>query len=161
GRPDRGDPRAREAALDDPRAAEAVSLAAATALPELPLAGWEQTKDTLHLWTQIVGKVRMASVPPLNHWWHVTLYLDIRGLTTRRLGGPDGSTFQIDFDFVDHRLVVRTSRGENESFPLRDGLSVASFDEELHAALRRLGVDVQIVERPYGVPMKTPFPEDH
>jgi hypothetical protein len=137
-----------------------VTLAAATTLPELPLERWEQTKDTLHLWTQIVGKVRMATVPPLNHWWHVTLYLDARGLTTRRLQGPGGTAFQIDFDFVDHRLVVRTSRGGVESFALRDGLSVAAFDAELHAALRRLDVDVRIVERPYGVPMTTPFPED-
>jgi hypothetical protein len=137
-----------------------VKVSVESALPELPLEDWEQTKDTLHLWAQIVGKVRMATVPPLNHWWHVTLYLDVRGLTTRRLVSPSGMTFQIDFDFVDHRLVVRTSGGAVESFALRDGLSVAAFDEELHAALRRLGVDVAIVERPYGVPTTTPFPDD-
>ena len=129
-------------------------------LPALPLAEWEATKDTLHLWVQIVGKVRMASTAPRNHWWHVPLYVDVRGLTTRRMHSPDGVSFQIDFDFVDHRLVVRTNRGEVESFTLVDGLSVAAFDEELHAALRRLGVDVAIREEPFGVPMTTPFPED-
>ena len=80
-------------------------------LPALPLEEWEATKDTLHLWAQIVGKVRMASAAPRNHWWHVPLYVDVRGLTTRRMHSPHGVTFQIDFDFVDHRLVVRTNRG--------------------------------------------------
>ena len=74
-------------------------------LPELPLAEWEDTKRTLHLWAQIVGKVRMASTAPRNHWWHVPLYVDVRGLTTRRLHAS-GLTFQIDFDFVEHNLVV-------------------------------------------------------
>jgi hypothetical protein len=129
-------------------------------LPELPLAAWEQTKNTLHLWGQIVGKVRLASTAPRNHWWHVPLYVDIRGLTTRRMHSPNGTAFQIDFDFVDHRLVVRTNEGELESFELVDGLSVADFDASLHAALGRLGIDVTIRETPYGVPMATPFPDD-
>ena len=72
-----------------------------------PADGWEQTKTTLHLWAQIVGKVRLASTAPRNHWWHVPLYVDVRGLTTRRMRAPSGVAFQIDFDFVDHRLVVR------------------------------------------------------
>jgi hypothetical protein len=129
-------------------------------LPELPLTGWEDTKDTLHRWAQIVGKVRMASTAPRNHWWHVTLYVDVRGLTTRRMRSPDGVTFQIDFDFVDHRLVVRTNRGEVKSFALVDGLSVAAFDENLHETLCRLGVDVAIGETPFRLPTKTPFPAD-
>jgi Family of unknown function (DUF5996) len=129
-------------------------------LPELPLAGWEPTKRTLHLWSQIVGKVRMASTAPRNHWWHVPLYVDVRGLTTRRMHAENGVTFQIRFDFVDHRLVVETSGGAVESFPLVDGISVAAFDEDLHATLRRLGIDVAIRETPFGVPMTTPFPED-
>jgi hypothetical protein len=128
--------------------------------PELPLASWEDTKTTLHLWSQIVGKVRLASTAPRNHWWNVTLYVDVRGLTTRRLHGADGVVFQIDFDFVDHRLVVRTNRGETESFALVDGLSVAAFDERLHATLARLGVDVAIRESPFGVPVTTPFTDD-
>ncbi len=128
-------------------------------LPPLPLENWEHTKETLHLWVQIVGKVRMATSPPRNHWWHVPLYVDVRGLTTRRLHAPDGATFQIDFDFVDHRLAVRTSRGDVESFALAE-LSVAAFDAKLHATLRDLGVDVAIRETPYGVPITTPFPQD-
>jgi hypothetical protein len=128
-------------------------------LPPLPLEDSEPTLDTLHLWTQIVGKIRLGTAPPRNHWWHVTLYVDVRGLTTRRIHAG-GTTFQIDFDFVDHRLVVRTARGEMESFALADGLSVADFDTKLHRILRKLGIDVPIREEPYGVPMTTPFPED-
>jgi hypothetical protein len=136
-------------------------LEAVTArLPELPLAQWEATRTTLHLWAQIVGKMRLALMPPRNHWWHVPLCVDVRGLTTRRLHGPDGSTFQIDFDFLDHRLCMRRSDGSGESFPLRDGLSVAYFDRELHSALGRLGLDVEINETPFGVPTTTPFPDD-
>ncbi len=137
-----------------------VSARAQTALPGLPLEEWEPTKTTLHLWVQIVGKVRMASTAPRNHWWHVPLYVDVRGLTTRRLHAPSGVTFQIDFDFVDHRLVARRSDGALDSFALNDGLSVAEFDRQLHELLGRLGVDVVIRERPYGVPTVTPFPED-
>jgi hypothetical protein len=129
-------------------------------LPALPQAEWKATKTTVHLWLQIVGKIRMASTAPRNHWWHTTLYVDVRGLTTRRLHGANGVTFEIAFDFVDHQLVVSTNRGAVESFALRDGLSVAAFDQEVHATLARLGVDVQIEESPYGVPMTTPFPED-
>jgi Family of unknown function (DUF5996) len=129
-------------------------------LPELPLSKWEATKDTLHLWLQIVGKVRLGSTAPRNHWWHVPLYLDVRGLTTRRMHAGDGVTFEIVFDFIDHRLVAATNRGTVESFDLFDGLSVAEFDARLHVALTRLGVDVAIHELPYGVPMTTPFPHD-
>jgi hypothetical protein len=129
-------------------------------LPELPLTGWEETKNTLHLWAQIVGKVRMASTAPRNHWWHATLYVDVRGLTTRRMQARAGVAFEIDFDFVEHRLVVTTNRGEVESFDLADGLSVAAFDERLHATLAGLGIDVAIREQPYRVPTTTAFPED-
>jgi len=130
-----------------------------TSLPPLPYPEWEPTKQTLHLWAQIVGKVKLASAPPKNHWWHVPLYLDVHGLTTRLLHGADGTPFEIRFDFADHRLVVETPRTE-ESFALVDGLSVAAFDRELHGALGRLGLDVTIVEQPFGVPMTTPFAED-
>ena len=102
----------------------------------------------------------MASTAPRNHWWHVPLYVDVRGLTTRRMHAPNGVTFEIDFDFVDHRLVVRTSDGAVESFALADGLSVAEFDEKVHATLAGLGIDVAITEKPFGVPMTTPYPED-
>jgi hypothetical protein len=129
-------------------------------LPALPLEDWEPTKDTLHLWAQIVGKIKMASTAPRNHWWHAALYVDVRGLTTRRMHAGNGVTFQIDFDFLEHRLVVRTSGGAVASFSLEGGLSVAAFDEQLHAVLRELGVDVPIREVPFGVPMTTPFPAD-
>jgi len=135
-------------------------VAAMPELPPLPLEEWEPTKTTLHLWTQIVGKVRMASSAPRNHWWHVPLYVDVRGLTTRRLHSENGVTFQIDFDFVDHHLVVKRRDGATASFALEDGLSVAAFDELLHATLRELEVDVAIREMPFGLPMTTPFADD-
>ncbi|HEY2770862.1 MAG TPA: DUF5996 family protein [Solirubrobacteraceae bacterium] len=129
-------------------------------LPPLPFADWEPTKTTLHLWIQIVGKIRLRLAPPRNHWWHVPLYIAVRGLTTRRMHAPDGRAFQIDFDFVAHELVVSRSDGASRSFALHDGLSVAQFDAQLHEALAALGVDVVILEKPFGVPMTTPFPED-
>jgi Family of unknown function (DUF5996) len=95
--------------------AEPIRTAAAR-LPALELADWEATKTTLHLWLQIVGKIRLASAAPRNHWWHAALYLDVRGLTTRRLHAANGIVFEIAFDFVDHRLVVTTNRGASESF---------------------------------------------
>ena len=128
-------------------------------LPPLPYPDWEPTKETLHLWAQIVGKVKMASLPPKNQWWHVPLYLDTHGLTTRLLHSPDGTGFEIRFDFVEHRLVVESARAAR-SFELADGLSVAGFDEHLHAALTELDLDVAILEQPFGVPMTTPFPDD-
>ena len=126
-------------------------------LPELHLADWRPTKDTLHLYCQIVGKVRLATTPPRNHWWNVPLYVDVRGLTTRRLH-HNGTTFDITFDFVDDVLVVRTADGRTQSFQL--GSSVAEFDAFLHATLRALGVDVEIREEPFGIPLHTPFPQD-
>ena len=102
----------------------------------------------------------MASSAPRNHWWHVPLYVDVRGLTTRRMHAGDGLSFRIDFDFVDHRLVITTGHGPVASFELVDGLSVAEFDEKLHARLALLGIDVAIRETPFGVPTTTPFPAD-
>jgi Family of unknown function (DUF5996) len=128
-------------------------------LPELHLADWRPTKDTLHLYCQIVGKIRLASTPPRNHWWNAPLYVDVRGLTTRRLHQGD-TTFQIDFDFVDHALLVRTHDGRTRLFALANCVAVADFDTWLHGALSELGVDVEIKEQPFGVPMKTAFPED-
>ena len=95
-------------------------------LPELALEPWEPTKETLHLWAQIVGKVRLATTPPQNHWWNAPLYVDTRGWTTRRLRS-ENLDFDVSFDFVAHELVVRTSTGEVDSFALVDGLSVAAF----------------------------------
>jgi hypothetical protein len=129
-------------------------------LPALPLDEWEPTKTTLHLWSQVVGKIRMASTPPRNHWWHVALYLDVWGLTTRRMYANDATTFEIVFDFIEHRLLVRTNRGDAESFELSHGLSVAEFQQSLYALLDALGIDVAISEMPYGVPGATPFRAD-
>src|SRR5262245_19824782 len=128
-------------------------------LPELHLRDWRPTEETLHLYVQIVGKIRLATTPPRNHWWNVPLYVDTRGLTTRRLH-PRGTTFEIAFDFVDHALRISTADGRARSLELGSGLPVAEFDARLHALLAELGVDVEIKEQPFGVPMTTPFPED-
>ena len=128
-------------------------------LPELRLAEWRATKDTLHLYAQIVGKIRLATTAPRNHWWNAPLYIDVRGLTTRRLH-HHGTTFQIRLDFVDHALVVETADGRSRSFHVRGGVPVAEFDRLVHATLRELRIDVEIKEQPFGVPMTTPFPED-
>ena len=129
-------------------------------LPSLPLEAWAATKDTLHLWLQVVGKIKLAYVPPRNHWWHVTLHLDVRGLTTRRIPVNETTRFEIAFDLVDHFVSITTNSGAEERLDLRDGLSVAAFDSQLHALLERLGVDVAIVESPYGVPMRARLTED-
>lgn len=128
-------------------------------LPALPYEAWRDTKDTLHLWCQILGKIRMAHVPPRNHWWNVALGLSVRGITTGRLRQGD-VVFEIELDLLSDRLVIRTDRGDVGGFPLKDGLSVAEFYSELSALLRSMGVHAEIVARPYGVPMTTPFAED-
>ena len=128
-------------------------------LPELHLSDWRGTKDTLHLYSQILGKIRLATTPPRNHWWNVPLYVDVRGLTTRRLHHR-GTTFEITMDFVDHALIVRTADGRTRSFQLGDGLPVADFDARVHALLGELGIDVEIKEEPYRVPMTAPFTQD-
>ncbi|MGN6677562.1 MAG: DUF5996 family protein [Streptosporangiaceae bacterium] len=128
-------------------------------LPELHLDDWRPTKDTLHLYCQIIGKIRLATTPPRNHWWNVPLYVDVRGLTTRRLH-HQGTTFEITLDFIVHALVVRTADGRTSSFELGTGLPIADFDAALHGILGGLGVDVTIRELPFGVPMKTPFRQD-
>jgi hypothetical protein len=130
-----------------------------TALPTLHLADWQATKDTLHLYAQIVGKVRLATTAPRNHWWNVPLYVDVRGLTTRRLH-QSATTFEITLDFIDHAVVVRTADGCTRSFELTGGVPVADFDARVHALLAELGIDVEIKEVPFGVPMTTPFPQD-
>lgn len=129
-------------------------------LPSLPLASWTATKDTLHLWLQIVGKVKLAYMPPRNHWWHVTLRPHLRGLTTGRIPVDATRRFEIGVDLVDHVVTIDTEAGAQERVELVDGLSVAAFDEELHARLGRLGLDVPIVGKPFGVPMTTAFKED-
>jgi hypothetical protein len=129
------------------------------ALPELQLAGWRPTKDTLHRYSQILGKVRLATCAPKSHWWRVPLYVDVRGLTTRRMHYR-GVTFEIRLDFAEHELTVETADGRMESWALGDGLSVATFDARLHTALSSLGIDAAISEEPFGIEDRTPFPQD-
>src|ERR1700687_6115540 len=114
--------------------------------PPLPLHEWQETYRTLHMWTQIVGKVRMALSPPLNHWWHVTLYVNSRGLTTGPVPYPPG-LFEIQFNFQKHELTVATSEGGSASRPLC-AESVAAFYGGLFEALRSLGIAVEIDTRP-------------
>jgi hypothetical protein len=128
-------------------------------LPELHLADWRATKDTLHLYSQILGKIRLATTAPRNHWWNVPLYVDVRGLTTRRLHHR-GTTFDITIDFIDHALVVRTADGRTKSFGLGTGVPIGDFDARFHTILGELGIDVEIREEPFGVPMTTPFAQD-
>jgi hypothetical protein len=114
----------------------------ADAWPELPLAAWADTRDTLHLWTQIVGKVRLVQTPWINHAWHCTLYVTSRGLTTSLV--PHGQRlFQIDFDFVDHAAIVSTVEGERRTIELRPR-TVASFYAELMGILEDLRLPVTI-----------------
>lgn len=128
-------------------------------LPSLTYADWEPTKTTLHLYTQIVGKIRLECVPIQNHWWNVTLYPDATGLTTG-LMRYDATLFEIAFDLAAHRLVVSTGAGQRESFKLRDGLSVRKFYKKLFEILDELGIGVKILAKPYGVPITTPFEKD-
>jgi Family of unknown function (DUF5996) len=130
-----------------------------TDLPPLPLEEWEPTKDTLHLWAQIIGKTRLALVPMRNHWWNVTLYPSARGLTTRRMP-VDAHNLELELDLVDHRVWARTTDAE-ASFALHDGLSVADFHQRLGAVLEELDAQVDIRAEPFGVPMTTPFAADH
>ena len=118
--------------------------------PELPYAAWADTAATLQLWTQIVGKIRLARTPWLNHSWHVALYVTARGLTTGPI--PDGArTFQIDFDFVDHVLWLRTSGGDARVLALKP-MAVATFYAELMSALEALGLGVAIRTMPCEIP---------
>jgi hypothetical protein len=126
--------------------------------PELPLAAWRQTYETLHLWTQIVGKIRLARTPWLNHSWHVTLYVTARGLTTSSI--PDGMrSFQIDFDFIDHQLRISTSDGASRQFALA-GKSVAGFYAAIMTDLAELGIDIAIDEMPNELPDPIRFSQD-
>lgn len=126
--------------------------------PALPLDSWKETYATLHRWTQIVGKVRLACLPWINHSWQVTLYVTARGLTTGPM--PNGAlSFQIDFDFLDHHLTIRSSTGDVRSLALRPR-SVADFYGELMTRLSELGIKVRIYARPNELEDATPFDDD-
>ncbi|HEV2749616.1 MAG TPA: DUF5996 family protein [Gemmatimonadales bacterium] len=126
--------------------------------PALPLDAWLDTYATLHMWTQIVGKTRLALAPMENHWWQVALYVTPRGLTTSAM--PSGTrTVAVDFDFLDHQLYLRTSDGTTRSIPLV-AQSVADFYATYRAALRALDVDVHIMPCPVEVVAAIPFAQD-
>jgi hypothetical protein len=126
--------------------------------PDLPTSAWRDTYETLQLWTQIVGKIRLSRTPWLNHSWHVTLYVTARGLTTSPIP-DDAGTFQIDFDFIDHVLRISTSGGAKREFALT-GQSVASFYAAVMAALAELGIHVAIDEMPNELPDPIRFSQD-
>ncbi len=126
--------------------------------PDLPLSEWADTCATLHLWTQVVGKIRLAHAPIINHWWQVTLYVTSRGLTTSPI--PYGSRcFQIDFDFIAHKLEIRTSDGAITAIPLI-ARSVADFYAEVMGRLRELGLETRIWTMPVEIPDAIPFDQD-
>jgi hypothetical protein len=128
------------------------------AWPVLDLHEWRATRDTLQLWLQVVGKVRLVQSPPLNHSWHATLYVTARGLTSSAI--PHGQrSFQIDLDFIDHRLAIVTSDGRQGGFAL-EPQSVATFHGRLMQELVRLDLPVRIVARPNEVADAIPFAQD-
>jgi hypothetical protein len=126
--------------------------------PALPLAEWKDTYDTLHRWTQIVGKIRLALTPSVNHWWNSTLYVTPRGLTTSIMP-YNGRHLQIEFDFLAHLLLIETDDGSTKTIPLQPR-SVAEFYQEIMSALGSLGMPVTIWTTPVEVPDRTPFEVD-
>lgn len=129
------------------------------AWPALPMAAWQETYATLHMWTQIVGKIRLAQSPFANHWWHSALYPTARGLTTSPM--PCGSRFfEIEFDFIEHGLLIRRHDGLTRKLELAPR-SVADFYGELMRTLRAMDLAVRIWPVPVEVPDPVPFEEDH
>lgn len=129
-----------------------------SAWPALPVDAWRATRDTLHLWTQVVGKVRLEKAPLINHWWQVPLYVSPRGLTTSTI--PDGKeTFEIELDLLDHRAFVRTSGGVDHSFRL-EPMTVAAFYRKMMDSLAQAGVAVEIYTTPSEIPDPIPFEQD-
>ncbi len=126
--------------------------------PELPLASWEDTYHTLHMWSQIVGKVRLALSPKTNHWWEVPLYVNSVGMTTSPIPYP-GGVFEIQFDFIQHQLVIQTSHATSKKLALKPR-SVADFYREFMAALASLGIEVKIWKMPCEIPDPIPFDQD-
>ncbi len=126
--------------------------------PELPLDAWQDTYATLHMWTQIVGKVRLALSPLVNHWWEVALYVSARGLTTSAIPYGEG-IFEVQFDFIEHDLIIQTSWGSSKTMEL-EPRSVADFYAEFMSALRSLGIEVKIWTMPCEVPNPVRFERD-
>jgi uncharacterized protein DUF5996 len=126
--------------------------------PPLPLAAWKDTYATLHMWTQIVGKVRLALTPRVNHWWNVPLYVSARGLTTSAIPYAE-RTFELRFDFLNHELVLQTNDGQVKSLPLFPR-SVADFYQAFMGMLQAAGIDVKIWRMPVEIPDPIPFDQD-
>lgn len=131
----------------------------ATEWPPLPYAGWEPTRDTLHMWTQVVGKTRLALAPYQNHWWNVPLYVSPRGLTTSAVPEGHHRVFEAEFDFLEHRLTLRASDGRRAAIGLFPR-SVADFYAEYRSRLRELGIRVRLWPVPVEFDDPTPFPQD-
>src|SRR6188474_1590188 len=127
--------------------------------PELPLAAWRNTRDTLHLWTQVVGKIRLVLTPWLNHSWHVALYVTARGLTTSPMPCKSGS-LEIEFDFVEHVVWLRMSNGDVRRVVMRP-VSVAAFYAEMGMALSEFGLFFKINPMPCEIPGAVPFDKDN
>lgn len=127
--------------------------------PPLPYEAWSETRETLHMWTQIVGKVRLALSPPLNHWWQVPFYVTSRGITTSTIPYRH-SSFEVVFDFINHNLLILTSAGTIKTLPLIPR-SVAEFYAEFMASLRALGIQVNINTLPSEVKNPIPCEQDH
>ena len=126
--------------------------------PALRFAEWQDTLATLHMWTQVVGKIRLAQTPLVNHWWNVPLYVSARGLTTSAMPYRD-RIFEIEFDFIDHRLLIECSDGASKTLALRPQ-SVADSYREVMAAMHELGLDVKIWTMPVEVPNPIRFEDD-
>jgi Family of unknown function (DUF5996) len=126
--------------------------------PSLPLEEWEDTYRTLHLWTQIVGKIRLSLTPRQNHWWNSALYVNTRGLTTSPIPYKGGA-FEIQFDFIDHALEIRTSDGRKNGMALTPK-SVAAFYREMFSTLRAAGINAPIHTKPQEIPDTTPLDQD-
>ena len=134
------------------------STALSETWPELSLKDWKPTYHNLHMWTQMVGKVRLRLTPRVNHWWNVPLYVSARGLSTSLI--PYGQRgFELWFDFIGHRLVLETSDGISKSLALKPQ-SVAEFYQELMEMLRSAGIEVKIWRTPVEIPNPIPFDED-
>jgi len=126
--------------------------------PALPLDSWKDTYATLHMWTQIVGKVRLRLAPLVNHWWNVPFYVTARGLTTSRIPYGQGA-FELWFDFIAHELVLETTDGMRKSLPLAPR-SVAEFYAEFMEVLRSAGIEVKIWRMPVEIANPIPFDQD-
>ncbi len=126
-------------------------------LPELPLDAWENSKMTLHLMLQIIGKIRLGVMPRKNHWWYITEYVSAKGITTNEMPYNDGQDlFEILLNLQEHKLEITTSQGAYISFELK-GISVASFYEQLFQHLHELNISVEILDKPFDMAVDTPF----